>query len=270
MSRFGHLYRLKAFALFAAFASGCGEGDLDDDDIATVQSAVTADNALTANALTANALTANALTANALTANALTANALTANALTANALRDPLARELLKYVVSCALDEDDQLAVRIDGKRYVFPGSLGLAREWGRERGECDGECQRWVSACVLARVDHAGVKRTISIRGEHRALRPADSEVRRFSDREATYYGNVFSKPQPMFMCLSPGKDSNERVCGDSMTDCPMKVVGSCDDACADEGAYRSFSDCSDKGRAGRGRTYHESITVFLPKHSM
>jgi hypothetical protein len=269
MSRFGHRYALKGFALVAVFASGCGAGD-EDDDIATLQSAVTAENALTANALTANALTANALTANALTANALTANALTANALTANALRDPLSRELLKYVVSCALDEGDEVVVRIDGKRHVFPGSLGLAREWGRERGSCDGECQRWVSACVLARVDYAGVKRLISIRGDHRALRPEDRELRRYTDREATYYGNLFAHSKPRFMCLSPGKDSNERVCGGSLDDCPMEVVGSCDDACADEGAYRSFADCSDRGRAGRGRTYHESITVFLPKPSM
>jgi hypothetical protein len=270
MARFGQFQGLKIFTLVAAVASSCGgEGDLDDDT-AVLRSAITAENALTSNALTSNALTSNALTSNALTSNALTSNALTSNALTSNALRDPLARELLKYVVSCALDEDDKLVLRIDGRRYVFEGSLGLAREWGRERGSCDGECQRWVSACVLARVDAAGVKRLISIRGEHRALRPDDNELRRYTDREAAYYGNLFVEGQPRFLCLAPGKDSNERVCGDSLADCPMKVVGSCDDACGDEGPYRSFSDCSDRGRAGRGRTYHESITVFLPKHSM
>ena len=248
----------------AAGAVGCG-GEVDD--VESIQSAITAENALTANALTANALTANALTANALTANALTANALTANALTANALRDPLSRELLKYVVSCALDEDDEVSIRIDGKRYEFPGSLGLAPDWGRSRGSCDGECQRWVSACVLARVDADGVKRMISIRGDNRALRPDDKELRRYTNREATYYGNLFVRSQPRFLCLSPGKTSNERVCGDSLDDCPMTVVGSCDDACADEGDHGAFEDCSDKGRARRGTTYHESITVFLPK---
>jgi hypothetical protein len=252
-------------AVAAVGAAGCG-GEAEDDAL-TIQAAITVENALTANALTANALTANALTANALTANALTANALTANALTANALRDPLARELLKYVVSCALGEDDVVAVRVDGQRYEFPGDLGLAREWGGWHGRCDGECQRWVSACVLARVDAAGVKRLISIRGDNRALRPEDNELRRFTDREAAYYGNLFVRNQPRYMCLSPGKTSNERVCGDSLDDCPMTVVGSCDDACDDEGRYGSFVDCSDKGRARRGTQYHESITVFLPK---
>jgi hypothetical protein len=255
---------LGLFAAAAVGAVGCGG---EADDVESVQSAITAENALTANALTANALTANALTANALTANALTANALTANALTANALRDPLSRELLKYVVSCALDEDDEVSIKVDGKKYVFPGSLGLATAWGKNNGSCDGECQRWVSACVLARVDHAGVKRLISIRGENKALRPDDKELRRYTDREATYYGNLFIRNQPRYLCLSPGKTSNERVCGDSLDDCPMTVVGSCDDACADEGKYDAFEDCSDRVPARRGTPYHESITVFLPR---
>jgi hypothetical protein len=221
-------------AVGAVGAVGCGG---ETDDIESVQSAITAENALTANALTA------------------------------NALRDPLSRELLKYIVSCALDEDDEVSFKIDGKKYEFPGSLGLAKDWGNKYGSCDGECQRWVSACVLARVDHAGVKRMISIRGDNKALRPDDKELRRYTDREATYYGNLFVRNQPRYLCLSPGKTSNERVCGDSLDDCPMTVVGTCDDACADEGKYDAFEDCSDRGRARRGTVYHESITVFLPK---
>ena len=100
----------------------------------TSQSRGHRDNALTANALTANALTANALSANALSANALSANALTANALTANALRDPLAREFLKYVVSCALDDGDSdhdAHRRADATRSR--ARSGLAPEWGRD-----------------------------------------------------------------------------------------------------------------------------------------
>src|SRR5262249_26310488 len=106
-------------------------------------------NALSANALSANALSANALSANALSGKALSANALRANALTSAALHDPLARQFLKYVVSCALDEDASIQMTIDGVSYTFPGSLGLAPQWGERGGHCDSECQRWVSACV-------------------------------------------------------------------------------------------------------------------------
>ena len=248
-----------------AVVVGCGE---PGDDAETIQSAVTAENSLAANSLAANSLAANSLAANSLAANSLAANSLAANALEVSALSDPLARQLLKYVVSCALDQDDDVSIRIDGKRYDFRGELGLAPEWGRARGSCDVECQRWVSACVLARVDAAGVKRTISLRGDNPALRPDARELRRYTDREATYYGNLFVHDRPLFACLSPDKSDDPRVCGDSLADCPMTVVGACDDACRDMGAYGDFGDCSDRGRARRGTIYHEAITVFLPQH--
>jgi hypothetical protein len=229
------------------------------------QSELLAENALTANALTANALTANALTANALTANALTANALTANALTANGLRDPLGRELLKYVVSCALPEGGEVAVRVDGETYRFPGSIGIAPEWAGAHGSCDLSCQRWVSGCVLARVDAAGIKRLISIRGDHPALKPSRRELRDYPVREATYYGNIFANREPRYLCLSPGATSDQRVCGASLADCPMTVVGSCDDVCEHEGEYGTFSDCH-TSRRRHGEDFSESVTVFLP----
>jgi len=251
-----------ALATVAIWSVGCA-----GDEIAGVQSAVRSTNALTANALTANALTANALTANALTANALTANALTANALTANGLRDPLSRELLEYVVSCALDDDQSLSVVVDGQTYVFAGSLGLAPEWGERDGLCSVSCQRWVSACVLARVDAKGVTRPISIRGANEALDVSPREVRDFHVREAAYFGNLFAPGQPRFLCLAPGQRSDTRVCGASLDDCPMTVVGSCAEACAHAEAHGAFVDCSSGGRARHPEVFHESITAFLPK---
>jgi hypothetical protein len=250
-------------ALLAAGGGACG-GATDATD--TQASSALGENALTANALTANALTANALTANALTANALTANALTANALTANALRDPLSRQFLKYVVSCALDDGQSLSVAVDGVTYTFDGSLGLAPEWGGRRGSCDGSCQRWVSACVLARVDFLGVKREISIRGDNDALKPDWHEMHDYPVREAAYFGNLFVDGKPRYLCLSPGESEDERVCGPTLANCPMTVVGSCDDAC-DHAPFRAYKDCSDSGREGRGRNYAESITVFLQR---
>ncbi|HET6146657.1 MAG TPA: hypothetical protein VFH68_03940 [Polyangia bacterium] len=237
-----------------------------DTDLVDTRSAIIAANALTANALTANALTANALTANALTANALTANALTANALTANGLRDPLGRELLKYVVSCALPAGTGVSLTVDDHRYEFPGSIGLAPQWGGTHGSCDRSCQRWVSGCVLARVDAAGVERLISIRGDHSALRPTWHELADYREREATYYGNIFADGQPRYLCLSPGATSDERVCGPSLSSCPMTVVGECDEVCDDRGPFGTFSECRTSGRNWRADRYDEAVTVFLP----
>jgi hypothetical protein len=256
-------FRILGGFLSTVFLVSCG--GTGDADLTNTRSALITENALTANALTANALTANALTANALTANALTANALTANALTANGLRDPLGRELMKYVVSCALPDGAGVTVKVDGTTYEFDGSIGLAPEWGRAHGSCDGRCQRWVSACVLARVDAAGVERMISIRGDNPALRPLPHELRDYPNREATYYGNIFADHEPRYLCLSPGATSDPRVCGPSLDTCPMTVVGSCDDACSDRGAFGTFQDCRTARRGNRGDVYAETVTVFL-----
>jgi hypothetical protein len=254
-------------AFVALGAVSCASAPPGDE---SSQSSALSDNALTANALTANALTANALTANALTANALTANALTANALTANALRDPLSRELMKYVVSCALDDKDSITVQIDGHSYEFDGSLGLAPDWGKPHGSCDGSCQRWVSACVLARVDAMGVKREISVRGDNHVLHPSKDEVQTYTVAEGAYFGNLFVAGQPRFLCIAPGQTGDMRVCGPDLANCPMSVEGSCALDCADDGKYGAYESCSDAGRAWRGHVYDEVITVFLPGPAM
>src|SRR4051794_19334840 len=121
-------YRILALGLVTLWATGCG----GEPAVEEVSSNALSANALSANAVSANALSANALSANALSANALSANALSANALTSTALQDPLARQFLKYVVSCALPVDQIINMTIDGSEYKFPGGLGLAPDWGR------------------------------------------------------------------------------------------------------------------------------------------
>ncbi|HSS40577.1 MAG TPA: hypothetical protein VLT58_17560 [Polyangia bacterium] len=220
--------------------------------------------------ITENSLTANSLTANSLTANSLTANSLTANSLTANGLADPLTMEFLKYVASCALGPKQSLDLTVAGQSFHMPGSLGLAPQWGMSGGSCDKSCQRWITACVLSRVDAAGVEREISIRGLNPALLPGRTELATYTEREATYFGNVFAPGQPKFLCLPPGATSDQRVCGDSMTNCPMTVLGSCAKDCLFQGPFGEFDICSSGGKIFAGDTYFESITVFLPKSTM
>ncbi len=243
---------------------GCGA---PEDEVFEIDGALIASNALSANALSANALSANALSANALSANALSANALSANALSANGLRDPLAREFLKYVVSCALPKGEGFGLSVDGVLHQFDGELGLAPAWGQDDGSCDGECQRWVSACVMARVDFLGVKRLISLRGNHRALQVSPRELCNYPVREATYYGNLFAQGQHRYLCLSPRQVSNERVCGPSLANCPMTVMGSCADVCRKGGPAGSFRACRTGGAPGEESRIDEAITVFLPR---
>jgi hypothetical protein len=220
--------------------------------------------------LSANGLSANGLSANGLSANGLSANGLTASGLLGNgslAITEPTIQQLLKYLVSCALGPQQSLTVTAGGKTYSFPGQLGLAPQWAGDHGSCDGSCQRWVSACLLARVDAAGIDREISIRGPNLVLLPSPKEISQYTQREATYFGNLFIPGQPRFLCLAPGQSEDQRVCGDSLADCPMTVVGACAQDCALKSGVFGDAFCSDSGHFGAGQTYFESITVFLPK---
>ena len=187
------------------------------------------------------------------------------------ALTDPNARELLKYLVSCALPASASVDITVEGIDYSYPGQLGLAPEWGEDGGSCGKACQGWVSACVLARVNYLGLTENVSVRGANRALKTTHGERSTYTSREATYYGNIFTSPQIRYACLSPDKTQIPRVCGPSIQGCVMDVVGSCEDVCGHARADGSFPDCwsqagVDEDDAAPGASeYHGSITVFL-----
>jgi hypothetical protein len=228
-------------------------------------------NALTSNRLTKNALTSNELTSRVLTSQALTATALLSDRRTEAALHDPLARSVLKYIVGCALPAGDSLDLEVDGERYAFPGEIGLAKAWGSEEGTCDAGCKAWVSACVLSRVNYLGVPVEISVRGAKAELAASTVERALYARREATYYGDIFGEEQRYLACLSPGVGELSRVCGPSIDDCVMDVVGPCDAACDKPRADGSFRNCRDQRRGPAGKFprgtkgYPASVTVFL-----
>ncbi len=102
----------------AAVFSGCIATSEEAESIDVVTEAIENSNALNANALNLNALNANALNLNALNANALNANALSPSAM--SALQQPgevgnLSRQLMKYVVSCALGPAQSFSF-VDGR----------------------------------------------------------------------------------------------------------------------------------------------------------
>jgi hypothetical protein len=244
--------------------------------VAEVQQDVIVHNALVRNALVRNALVRNALIRNALIRNDLTSSALMGNSLTRDALRDAESRQLFSFIVSCALPEDESVDVKVDGVPYHFPGELGLAPEWGKKHGSCGESCQEWVSACLLARVNYKGEHVMISLRGKNEALLSTKKERARYDVPEATYYGNVFLEEQRRFACLAPGKSSIPRVCGPSLKDCVVDVVGGdCEEVCDKMRPDGSFTNCRDREpfelQCGapvfpRGTdSYKASVSVFL-----
>jgi hypothetical protein len=222
-------------------------------------------NGLSFNGMSYNGLSYNGLSYNGLSYNGLSYNGLSYNGLSYNGLEDPVVNNFVTYLISCALPENDSVTYDIDGKSFTFAGELGLAPEW--KFSSCGKSCQRWVTACMLARLNKLGQHVEISLRGEHKALKTDRSERKDFTVREATYYGNLFEGADKIYTCHSPDQANIVRVCGDSLTGCPMNVVGSCDDACKSQGAHKSFRDCATTTPFHKksADVYEEAITVFL-----
>jgi hypothetical protein len=264
------LFIAVALASLTLTACTSATGEVEEP-VGTVQQASLTLNSLTLNSLTLNSLTLNSLTLNSLTLNSLTLNGLQNEPLVDEALTSPTSREVFAFVVGCALPDGEDIKVTNSAGNFLFKGQLGLAPEWGEPHGSCGALCQQWVSACVLSRVDFTGKTEVISVRGENPGLNVSPNEVKKFTQREATYYGDIFSAPQRLFACLSPGKTEDPRVCGPSIEGCGVDVLGSCAEFCAPPTPDGAFPTCrgpkANDGLPffGAEDIYPGSITVFL-----
>jgi hypothetical protein len=269
----------------ANFTVGCAASPEDEDsDIGVARSAALNANALNANALNANALNANALNANALNANALNANALNANALSADALAaiqgtgeaGDLSRELLRYMVGCALDSTQSLSFTWTDENNVshqetYTGLLGLATGWASGPLSVDG--QKWVSACLISRVNHYGISVTLSSRGSVGALDTTAAELAAYTHEEGAFWGNVFTDPPTAYACDHGPNDtysrSHDRVCAAGWVDgnggvhgCGIiQRVGSCAAACGTLTSGSYYASCSNPSN----QSSSQIVTVFL-----
>jgi len=260
------------------------------DDLATGSSteSVVSGNRLAANRLAANRLAANRLAANRLAANRLAANRLAANLATVgDLLMTPDGREVLSFIVSCALREGDVLVADFMGDHFEFPGELGLAPEW--EHAALNTPGQHWVSACLFSRVNANDVALPISLRGPHRQLVTTEEERTGWSVEEGAFYGQYFrpvDQPIQWYACRGEGQASGEfgglvdRDCAEpdpanpSLTRCGFFFAGDCGDFAADfacedfreNGTY--YRRCHTAPTASGhpcGRTFHEVITTFV-----
>lgn len=177
-------------------------------------------------------------------------------------------RLLLKYTVQCALPKGDHVLVRRDGRDIILSGSLGLAPQW--KRAPMTAIDQRWMTACILARMNAFGVTVKLSLRADHDALRRVDSaERRRYTYDEGAFYGNLFADPPVLYACSGAGGASRAptkrlRVCtqpprpGETENRCGMTMTGACAEVCeTQDGIHRRC--------LGGGTRYDEVLTVFL-----
>ena len=164
------------------------------------------------------------------------------------------------YLVRCALPAGRSLEkYDAEGNLHKLDGAVGVAPEW--EDGACDGNCQEWVSACLLAHVNLTGAHVPIWLTASNSAIDWSTSEE--YPNEEAAYFGNLFAAEPAAFVCFGKDREVDPipgRVCvGDAA--CPyvdpfLAYGGACDvrAACSShtEGAKREgFESCTVKGRA-------------------
>lgn len=229
--------------VLAVVVMGCA--DTMSENAETRSQPVMSANRLGYNRLGYNRLGYNRLGYNKLSASSLAAGALTANGWT-EVLADDDARILFKYIYECAAPPGATLALPIAGDTMTFTGQIGVAPQWLTDR--CDEDCEQWISACVIARINGLGVTVPISLRGDNPALQLDDVERDTFHFEELAAFGNIFDYddatgyPRVLGVCQLPGlagklastgtEDSHwleRRICGEPGRCGPLQVYGEC-----------------------------------------
>jgi hypothetical protein len=124
----------------------------------------------------------------------------------------PVGRTFVKYLVECALGPND----RVTKGPHVFMGRLGLAPHW--RTGQCDVECQQWVTACLLARTNAQGANVKIELRAAHPAIGLGVAEPT-YTAHEGGFFGNAFATHASSYACQGSGLAAavaQNRLCAD------------------------------------------------------
>jgi hypothetical protein len=200
-----------ALALVTVLAAGCVT-DIEEPELGTTDSNVEIPNRLAANRLAANSLATNRLAAAQLTPSAADLVTMTA---------DAGGRELLTYVVSCALPTGMSLTV----SGIVYVGDVGLAPKWVERALTL--EERHWVSACLLARTNLFGITVQLSMRGSTGPLATTTAEKAAFNLFEGVFWGDVFAGDlSTMKACTSRYKATNPQISTLPLRECTVNDV--------------------------------------------
>lgn len=215
----------------------------EEPNLGSTESHVESANRLAVNRLAVNRLAVNRLAVNRLAVNRLAVNGMAQASADVEALAaEEGGLELLSYMVSCALPEGESLAVAGD----VLNGSIGVAPGWLDNGLDISG--QRWLTACLLARVNYFGVEVRLSLRGANGALTTSAEERAAYSVYEGAFWGNLFGETAEKTSCTSAYKATApqvgtlpQRECtvtdtATGRTRCDYTPAGTCEDIC--EGA--------------------------------
>lgn len=163
-------------------------------------------------------------------------------------------RHVLRSAVECALTREQ--SVRDPVTNEVYTGWWGLAPSW---RGNVlNTEGRRYVTACMVQRLNFYGTSVPILLEGPSPALAASTSFDSQYGLPESTVYGDLFSSPTPLlgilpafnvFMCWESALPQScgllnlpllfeKRICDDAPL-CGLLPMGPCSLWCVDNGPY-------------------------------
>ncbi|MBA3819914.1 MAG: hypothetical protein H0X17_13545 [Deltaproteobacteria bacterium] len=252
--------------------------------------AVRTSNKIALNKIALNKIALNKIALNKIALNKIALNKIALNTIAvADLLDSPGDREVLEYLISCAFPSGVTLeGTATDGATYSFGGAVGLAPRW--DTRQLTLKERRWVSACMLARVNNGGHSILISLRGPHNALSVTAEEANEYYLEEGSFYGDIFTPEgeDPVFLacrgsdlvdgefdgtfalrqCSQPTAEGSTTLCG-------MTYAGDCADhgsawACTTPaGAFyeRCHATPSSDGTWNESihNRYEEVLTVFV-----
>jgi hypothetical protein len=217
------------------------------------------------NGLSLNGLSLNGLSLNGLSLNGLSLHGLATAEFDTWFQTDPALHDaVMEYVVRCAAPAGVSRTYTspTTGQTWSWEGGLGLAPDWTQGAPATLAE-QRIVSACLAAHVDKYALHISISVQGLSAtgvAIPTPDWELLLFSEKEACFFGNLFSAEgvyagndgRPLndrestarACALSSKKDAGTQPCAPL-----MRVARDCGRFCTLDASRRFYVSCTHDG---------------------
>lgn len=253
----------------SAMATACVDETDTETDFATRTQGVLEGNKIATNKIATNKIALNKIATNQISSNKIATNGILLNENTSQELLATAdGREVLSYVIGCAIPANVTLIGKYAGVTYQFQGDIGLAPSWLKQPlRETD---QRWVSACLISRVNLFEIPVSISIRGPHAALKVTQNEARDYSAEEGAFFGNVFTPgDEPIIWNACRGRTQASGESGDlalrdctepdpanpGFTMCGFTFAGDCADWVQPRNAYA----CQKFQEPARPRGHHD-----------
>lgn len=162
-------------------------------------------------------------------------------------------REVLRSAVECALTREQSVRDPVTGELYT--GWWGLAPSW--QGGALDVDGRRYVTGCMVQRLNYYGTQVPILLEGRHPAISRNATFGPQYPIVESTVFGDLFSSTTPLlgilpafnvYVCwegLLPQSCGllglpllEQRVC-DDLPLCGLVVLGPCFLSCAQDDSY-------------------------------